>query len=154
MKTILILLCLCAIVGGALFGGYKWGYRAGSQQATDQLATGMNITNCVYLTLADRKELNGDQVMARDLRNRLLFTSAMELDEAINSGRLDAQEGKDAQGVVKDVVEHYWRHPKECSLSSRDPHLDPLKPKFMAFLQEYKDAGTGQPATQSRQAKQ
>ena len=139
-RGILLLLSSCALVGGMIFGGYKWGYQEGHQRATDQVIMGTNITNCVFLAVASRKELSGDQVAARDLRNRLLFESAMELNELIDSGRLNEEESRDARGVVRDVARHYWAHPNECSLTSREQTFDHLKTKIIAFLQEYKDA--------------
>ena len=140
IRSILMFLASCALLGGTLFGGYKWGYQEGNQRAADQVATDTNITNCVFLTLASRKELNGDQATARDLRNRLLFASAMELNALIDSGRLNEEKCRDARGVVHDVVRHYWAHPNEFSLSSQDQAIEHLKPKIIAFLQEYKDA--------------
>ena len=140
MKALLPVLCICFLIVGALFGGYKWGYRAGHQSATDQLATRSNTTNCVYLTLASRKELGGDQATARDLRNRLLFASAMELDEIAGSGRLDEKKAREARGVVQEVVDQYWRQPDPNSFFSRDQSLAHLKPKFTAFLDKYRRA--------------
>ncbi|MBJ7259718.1 MAG: hypothetical protein JHD33_09285 [Chthoniobacterales bacterium] len=149
-KAILLIFCLSAVIGGALFGGYKWGYREGHQSATDHVSNGANIANCVYLTLASRKEIGGDMVMAHELRNRLLFASAMELDEIIDSGRLNETTARYTRGVVQEVVDHYWKHPEENSFPSQDKSLAHLKPKFTAFLQKYRrveQVGGGQPAT-------
>ena len=80
-----ILVALATLFIG-LSAGYLVGQRKGVKQGVAAGAFERAKIECVYLTLSFRDEENGDDVDARDLRYRLLYGAAQELDAIASSG--------------------------------------------------------------------
>jgi hypothetical protein len=152
------------LIGGAclaigICGGYALGHRNGRQ---DGFETGcaraqyhQNLTNAVYLTLAAKKVEAGDPEEADRLRNLLLFGSALDIKNAIDSGSMpeDELQRTPSEGVITEVAAYYWRHPETIGILDDDPARQHLKPRLLSLFEQYKPAeqdGTGQPATRSK----
>jgi hypothetical protein len=148
-KSFALLLIAGAFLAGGAFGGFFWGYSKGLQEGFETGATQaqyhQNITNSVYLTLAARKLEAGDQREADRIRHLLLFGSALDIRNAIDSGSLSKEtlEKTPPEGVLKEVAAYYWRHPETIKILDDDPARRHLKPRLLSLFEEYKTAEQG-----------
>jgi hypothetical protein len=100
--------------------------------------------------LSFRKEAKGEDVAARELQYRLLYGSAVELEEAIEAELVIDKSKHRAEGVLKGVVEHYWKNPATTSFLDKEEWLRvQMGERLDQLLQKYKPAeqgGDDQPA--------
>ena len=121
---------LTALLGAGLLAGlgaYQFGLEKGrkqgeaAQEARSQLTH--NLNTAVYLTLAARKEEAGEVAEAEELRQLLLYGSALDLQHAIDSGQLSPSElsRTPTAGVLDEVAAYFRRHPDSLTAIEQDP---------------------------------
>jgi hypothetical protein len=146
--------CAAGICGG-YFWGHSRGHRTGLEEGCAQVQYQQNLTNSVYLTLAAKKIESGDPKEADRIRNLLLFGSALDIKNAIESAAVPEEvlERAPSEGVLREVAAYYWRHPETISILDDDPARRHLKPRLLSLFEQYKPAeqgSAGQPATRSQ----
>ena len=128
------LIGLLAGFGVGCLVGQKRGERRGIALGTFKRAK----IECVYLTLSFRNENRGDDVGAQDLRYRLLYGAAQELDSIASDEEVSKEQQDEAFGIVRDVVNHYRLHPDSTSFLERSPFLDEfVRPELEDFFESY-----------------
>ena len=137
-----IVTLLAAVLVTSLIGlliGYKWGrsvvvvdsnkekksYYLGRKEGHASGAVNANIANCVFLFGAIRLEDSGESIQARELHYRSFYSSAIELDVALQAGELPSDLSLKVRGILEDVVSHYWGYPDSISFLEREQWLKP-----------------------------
>jgi hypothetical protein len=140
---------LTALLGVGLLAGisaYQFGLEEGrkqgkaAQEARSQLAH--NLTNAVYLTLAAKKEEAGEIAQAEQLRQLLLYSSALEMQHAVDSGQLSPAElsRTPTAGVLDEVAAYFRRHPDSLTAIEQDPSRRHLIPELKALMDRHDPA--------------
>lgn len=140
---------LTALLGVGLLAGlgaYQFGLEKGRkqgeavQEARSQLAH--NLTNAVYLTLAARKEEAGEIAQAEQLRQLLLYSSALEMQHAVDSGQLSSVELRlsSVGGVMDEVAAYFRRHPESVTAIEQDPPRRHLLPELKELMDRHDPA--------------
>jgi hypothetical protein len=137
---------LTALLGVGILAGlvsYQFGRENGRkqgeavQQERSKLAHGIN--NVVYLTLAAKKEEAGETTTAERTRHLLLYGSAMDMQDAIDSGKLSPAELSESstEGVLSEVADYFHRHPDSVTPIEQDPFTKQLVPELKALMERY-----------------
>ena len=103
--------------------GYFLGHQNGEETGIALGGFDRAINECVHLTLSFRNEKNGEDLAAQDIRYRLLYGAAQDLDSIASGGRLNDEAQKQAFGVVRAVVDYYRENPESISFVERDSIL-------------------------------
>ena len=137
---------LTALLGVGFVAGlvsYRFGLEKGHQQGEavqqerSKLAHGIN--NVVYLTLAAKKEEAGETATAERTRHLLLYGSAMDMQDAIDSGKLSPIElsKSSTDGVLSEVADYFHRHPDSVTPIEQNPFTKRLVPELKALMERY-----------------
>jgi hypothetical protein len=142
MAILALLIAFLVFVGS--FACYQQGLLQGKKEGAETASIRANYlraqNTCVYLALAMSHAQAGRSADADRHRDLLLFGSALDIQEALDSVALERAgiDRADAERVLKGVAEIFWRNPASINILDGDVARAHLKPKLQAVFDRYK----------------